>query len=53
MDVQTQAIEQTRYPELARVSAGVLAAWVLAFVFGAAFWTLLFHISASLIVRSA
>jgi hypothetical protein len=43
MDVQRSATEQVRYPELKRISAAALAVWVLAFVFGAAFWALLFH----------
>jgi hypothetical protein len=45
MDVQRLATEQARYPELKRISAGALAVWVLAFVFGAAFWILLFRIT--------
>jgi hypothetical protein len=45
MDVQRLATEQVRYPELKRISAGALAVWVLAFVFGAAFWILLFRIT--------
>jgi hypothetical protein len=45
MDVQRLATEQARYPELKRISAGALAVWVLAFVFGAAFWALLFHLT--------
>ena len=51
MDVQRLATEQVRYPELKRISAGALAAWVLAFVFGAAFWALLFYIIARLVER--
>jgi hypothetical protein len=43
MDVQRSAIEQARYPKLTRLSAGALAVWLLALVFGAAFWALLFH----------
>ena len=46
MDVQRLATEQVRYPELKRISVGALAVWVLAFVFGAAFWILLFRITA-------
>jgi hypothetical protein len=37
MDAQRLAPEQARYPELKRISAGALAVWVLAFVFGEAF----------------
>jgi hypothetical protein len=45
-DIQSLATEQARYPELKRIGAGALAVWVLAFVFGAAFWTLLVRIAA-------
>jgi hypothetical protein len=45
MDVQRLTTEPARYPELKRISVGALAVWVLAFVFGAAFWILLFHIT--------
>jgi hypothetical protein len=43
MDVQRSAIEQARYPEFTRLSAGASVVWLLALVFGAAFWALLFH----------
>jgi hypothetical protein len=46
MDVQRLATQQARYPELKRISAGALAVWGFAFVFGAAFWILLFRITA-------
>ena len=45
------AIEPARYPELSRITVDALAVWLLAFVFGAAFWALLFHIAIPLIVR--
>jgi hypothetical protein len=51
MDTRSPAIERTRYPELSRITVGAVAVWLLAFVFGAAFWALLFHIAIPLIVR--
>ncbi len=51
MDAQSPAIEPARYPELSRITADALAVWLLALVFGAAFWALLFHIAIPLIVR--
>jgi hypothetical protein len=51
MDAQSPAIEPARYPELSRVTVDALAVWLLALVFGAAFWALLFHIAIPLIVR--
>jgi hypothetical protein len=51
MDAQSPAIEPARYPELSRVTVDALAGWLLALVFGAAFWALLFHIAIPLIVR--
>jgi hypothetical protein len=45
MDVQRSATGQARYPELKRIGAGALAVWVLAIVFGAAFWALVFHLT--------
>ena len=51
MDAQSPAIERARYPELSRITVDALAVWLLAFVFGAAFWALLFHIATPLIVR--
>jgi hypothetical protein len=43
--------QKTRYPELSRVTVDALVVWLLAFVFGAAFWALLFHIATPLIAR--
>jgi hypothetical protein len=52
MDAQSPAaIERARYPELSRITVDALAVWLLALVFGAAFWALLFHIAIPLIVR--
>jgi len=51
MDAQSPAIERARYPELSRITVDALAVWLLALVFGAAFWALLFHIATPLIVR--
>ncbi|HEY3721061.1 MAG TPA: hypothetical protein VGL41_13090 [Roseiarcus sp.] len=51
MYAPSPASERTRYPELSRIPADALAVWVLALVFGAAFWALLFHIAIPLIVR--
>lgn len=42
---------ETRYPELSRVTVGALVVWLLAIVFGVAFWALLFHVATPLIVR--
>ena len=42
-DSRASLDKPARYPELTRLSAGALAVWLLAFVFGAAFWALLFH----------
>ena len=51
MDAQSPAIERARYPELSRITVDALAVWLLALVFGAAFWALLFDIAIPLIVR--
>ena len=51
MDTRNPAIERTRYPELSRITVDALVVWVLAFIFGVAFWALLFHIAAPLIAR--
>ena len=51
MDAQSPAMERARYPELSRITVDALAVWLLALVFGAAFWALLFHITLPLIVR--
>jgi len=51
MDTRNPAIERTRYPELSRITFDALVVWLLAFVFGAAFWALLFHIATPLIAR--
>ena len=51
MDAQSPAIDPARYPELSRITVDALAVWLLALVFGAAFWALLFHIAIPLIVR--
>ncbi len=51
MDPRNPAIERTRYPELSRITVDALVVWLLAFVFGAAFWALLLHVATSLIVR--
>jgi hypothetical protein len=50
VDIEMDA-QKTRYPELSRVTVDAVVVWVLAFVFGVAFWTLLFHIATPLIVR--
>jgi energy-coupling factor transporter transmembrane protein EcfT len=51
MEARSPAIDRTRYPELSRITVDALAVWLLALVFGAAFWALLFHIAVPLIVR--
>jgi hypothetical protein len=43
--------QKTRYPELSRITVDAFVVWLLAFVFGVAFWALLFHIATPLIVR--
>jgi hypothetical protein len=50
-DAQSPAIERARYPELSRITVDALAVWLLALVFGAAFWALMFHVTIPLIVR--
>jgi hypothetical protein len=49
-DIEMDA-QKTRYPELSRITVDAIVVWLLAFVFGAAFWALLFHIAIPLIVR--
>jgi hypothetical protein len=49
-DIEMDA-QKTRYPELSRITVDAIVVWLLAFVFGAAFWALLFHIAVPLIVR--
>jgi len=50
VDIEMDA-QKTRYPELSRITVDAVVVWLLAFVFGVAFWALLFHIATPLIVR--
>jgi hypothetical protein len=52
MIIQKPLREQERPPGLPPVTFGVFASWLLALGFGVAFWTLLIHVAAPLIMRA-